>query len=180
MRKEDCYLLGRIVRRHGLAGNVILKLDTDKPEDYKKLESVFVDVNGLLVPFFIDKRSWSRSDSMIVGFKNTTEAQIDQLLGKEVFLPLSSLPPLTGTQFYYHEVIGFSVLGTDGSNYGIIESVNDQTAQHYFILDRSGKQVIVPIVRDWINEVDRAGKTITMDLPEGLLDVYLSSSERDE
>jgi 16S rRNA processing protein RimM len=53
MRKEDCYLLGKITRRHGLAGNVILKLDTDQPELYNKLESIFVEINGLLVPFLL-------------------------------------------------------------------------------------------------------------------------------
>jgi 16S rRNA processing protein RimM len=51
MKKEDCYFLGTITRTHGLQGNVILKLDTDQPEMYNKLESIFVEVNGLLVPF---------------------------------------------------------------------------------------------------------------------------------
>ena len=55
MQKEDCYFLGRIIRKHGLSGNLILKLDTDQPEIYKKLESIFVEINGLLVPFFIEK-----------------------------------------------------------------------------------------------------------------------------
>ena len=58
MRKEDCYFLGRITRKHGLSGNVILKLDTDQPDFYKKLESIFVEINGLLVPFFIEKVIW--------------------------------------------------------------------------------------------------------------------------
>ena len=55
MQKEDCYFLGKITRKHGLSGNLILKLDTDQPEIYKKLESIFVEINGLLVPFFIEK-----------------------------------------------------------------------------------------------------------------------------
>ena len=58
MRKEDCYLLGKITRKHGLSGNIILKLDTDQPEFYKNLESIFVEINGLLVPFFIEKIIW--------------------------------------------------------------------------------------------------------------------------
>ena len=53
MKKEDCYFLGTITRTHGLQGNVVLKLDTDQPEMYNKLESIFVEVNGLLVPFFV-------------------------------------------------------------------------------------------------------------------------------
>ena len=51
MKKEDCYFLGKITRKHGLKGNVIIKLDTDQPELYHKLEGIFVEVNGLLVPF---------------------------------------------------------------------------------------------------------------------------------
>ncbi|PZU12614.1 MAG: 16S rRNA processing protein RimM, partial [Chryseobacterium sp.] len=104
MRKEDCYLLGKITRRHGLAGNVILKLDTDQPELYNKLESIFVEINGLLVPFFIAKSSWSKLDALNIAFKNSTEALVDQSLGKNVYLPLTSLPKLSGKQFYYHEI----------------------------------------------------------------------------
>ena len=50
MNKKDCYFLGKITRKHGLKGNVIIKLDTDQPELYNKLEGIFVEVNGLLVP----------------------------------------------------------------------------------------------------------------------------------
>ncbi len=55
MRKEDCYFLGVITRRHGLSGNVILKMDTDQPEFYSKMESMFIEINGLLVPFLLKK-----------------------------------------------------------------------------------------------------------------------------
>lgn len=180
MKKEDCYFLGTITRRHGLQGNVFLKLDTDQPEMYNKLDSVFVEINGLLVPFFISKQSWSKNDTLIISFKNTTDALVDQSLGKSVYLPLSTLPALTGKKFYYHEVIGFEIREDDGKTCGIIQSVNDQTAQHYFILDLAGKEVIIPIIRDWILEVNREQKFITMSLPEGLMDVFLVPSKKDE
>ncbi|WP_419870063.1 ribosome maturation factor RimM [Chryseobacterium sp. CT-SW4] len=180
MRKEDCYLLGKITRRHGLSGNVILKLDTDQPELYNKLESIFVEINGLLVPFFIEKTSWSKSDALNISFKNSTEALVDQSLGKNVYLPLSTLPPLSGKQFYYHEVIGFSILDAENNHCGIIRSVNDQTAQNYFILDLEGKEIVVPIIKDWILELNRDEKFIKMQLPDGLMDVFLVPSKKDE
>lgn len=173
MRKEDCYFLGKITRKHGLLGNLILKLDTDQPELYKKLESIFVEINGLLVPFFIEKVVWSRQDSLNILFKNTSEALVEQVLGKNVFLPLSTLPPLTGKKFYYHEVIGFEIIEADGKTCGEIVSVNDQTAQHYFILNLAQKEVVIPIIKDWILEVNRDEKFIKMQLPEGLMDVFL-------
>ena len=174
MQKEDCYFLGRIIRKHGLSGNLILKLDTDQPEIYKKLESIFVEINGLLVPFFIEKIIWSKQDSLNILFKNSSEALVEQLIGKNVFLPLSTLPKLSGNQFYYHEVIGFEVLEKDGKTCGNIVSVNDQTAQHYFILDLAQKEIIIPIVKEWILEVNRDEKFIKMELPEGLMDVFLN------
>lgn len=180
MRKEDCYFLGKITRRHGLAGNVIIKLDTDQPELYNKLESIFVEINGLLVPFFIERSSWSKLDALNVAFKNSSEALVDQSLGKDVYLPLSSLPKLTGNQFYYHEVVGFEILDAEGNNCGVIRSVNDQTAQNYFVTNLDGKEVVVPIIKDWILEVDREERIIKMQLPEGLIDVFLVPSKKDE
>ncbi|RKT01292.1 ribosome maturation factor RimM [Chryseobacterium defluvii] len=180
MRKEDCYFLGKITRRHGLSGNVILKLDTDQPELYNKLESIFVEINGLLVPFFIEKLSWSKSDALNISFKNSSEAMVDQALGKSVYLPLATLPKLSGKQFYYHEVIGFNVLDEQNTICGEIESVNDQTAQHYFLLRLNGKEIVVPIIKDWILEVNREEKFIKMQLPEGLMDVFLVPSKKDE
>lgn len=180
MRKEDCYFLGKITRRHGLSGNVILKLDTDQPEHYNKLESIFVEINGLLVPFFIEKSSWSKSDALNISFKNSSEALVDQSLGKSVYLPLATLPKLSGKQFYYHEVIGFNIFDENNNDCGVIRSVNDQTVQNYFILGLDGKEIVIPIIKDWVLEVNREERFIKMQLPEGLLDVFLVPSKKDE
>ena len=180
MKKEDCYFLGKITRTHGLQGNVVLKLDTDQPEMYNKLDSIFVEVNGLLVPFFVEKQQWQKSDTKIMTFKNSSEALVEQSVGKNVFLPLSTLPPLSGKKFYYHEVIGYEIREEDGKSCGIIESINDQTAQNYFILNLAGKQIIIPLIKDWILEVNREEKFIKMVLPDGLMDVFLVETKKDE
>jgi 16S rRNA processing protein RimM len=180
MRKEDCYFLGKITRRHGLAGNVILKLDTDQPELYNKLESIFVEINGLLVPFFIEKSSWSKSDALNIAFKNSSEAMVDQVLGKSVYLPLATLPKLSGKQFYYHEIIGYNIFDENDNDCGVIRSVNDQTAQNYFILGFEGREIVIPLIKDWILEVNREERFIKMQLPEGLMDVFLVPSKKDE
>ena len=180
MKKEDCYFLGKITRRHGLQGNVFLKLDTDQPEMYNKLDSIFIEINGLLVPFFVAKQSWSKGDTLIISYKNSTEALVDQTIGRDVFMPLSTLPKLTGNKFYYHEVIGFEIREEDGKTCGNIVSINDQTAHHYFILDLAGNEIIIPIIKDWILELNREEKYLKMQLPEGLMDVFLVPSKKDE
>ena len=54
MREEDCYQLGEVIKTHGLKGEVSVLLDVDFPEEYSELESVFLQMEGNLVPFFID------------------------------------------------------------------------------------------------------------------------------
>lgn len=175
MRKEDCYFLGKITRKHGLSGNVVLKLDTDQPEFYNKMESMFVEINGLLVPFFIEKQQWSKRDAKIILFKNVNETVVEQLIGKNVFMPLSSLPQLTGNQFYYHEVIAFQIVDAKGRFCGIIKEINDQTAQHYFILNLNDREVIIPVIKDWIVSVERKNQIIQMELPEGLIEIFMEN-----
>lgn len=180
MKKEDCYLLGKITRKHGLDGKVVLKLDTDQPEFYNKLEGIFIEINGLLVPFFVDKQQWSKADTKLISFKNSTEAMVEQSINKNVYLPLSTLPKLTGKSFYYHEVIGYQLKDENSISFGTIQYVNDQTAQHFFITDLEGKEVVVPIIKDWILEINRDEKVITMQLPEGLLEVFTTKAIKDE
>jgi 16S rRNA processing protein RimM len=102
------------------------------------------------------------------------------VVGKDVYLPLSTLPVLTGNKFYYHEVVGFEIREEDGKSCGIIESINDQTGQHYFLLNLADKQIVIPIIKDWILELNREEKFLRMSLPEGLMDVFLIPSKKDE
>jgi len=172
VHKEECYLLGKIIRKHGLSGDVILKMDTDQPELYTKMESMFIEIDGLLVPYFISKIFPYKGNSIILSLKNSDETLVNKIIGKLVYQPLSSLPKLSGNNFYYHEISGFEIVDTFGISYGLICRVNDQTPQHYFVLSLNEKEVIVPIVKEWILEVDRNRKTIKMQLPEGLLDIF--------
>ena len=70
MRKEDCFYLGKIVTKYSFKGEVVIKLDTDEPELYKNMESVYVDFGNNLVPFFIDKSSLHKCNQLRVQFED--------------------------------------------------------------------------------------------------------------
>jgi len=172
VHKEEYYLLGKIIRKHGLSGDVVLKMDTDQPELYTKMESMFIEIDGLLVPYFIGRIFPYKRDSLILSIKNSDDILVNKIIGKSVYQPLSSLPKLSGKNFYYHEILGFEIKDLLDTSYGLICRVNDQTPQHYFVLTLDEKEVIIPIVKEWILNVDRTEKIIKMQLPEGLLDIF--------
>ncbi|WP_106790681.1 ribosome maturation factor RimM [Aquimarina sp. Aq78] len=174
MKKEECFYLGKIVSKFSFKGEVLVKLDTDEPESYTKMESVFVHYNNNLVPFFIEKCSLHKSDLLRIKFEDVdSEADADDLMKTELYLPLTLLPKLEGTQFYYHEIIGFTIIDSVFGEVGIIKAINDTTAQALFEIDRNGTEILIPMNDEFIDKIDRESKTITVHTPEGLIDLYL-------
>lgn len=174
MRKEDCFYLGNIVKKHSFRGEVVIKLDTDEPELYKNMESVFVDLGNNLVPFFIEKSSLSKGVMLRVKFEDVdSEQDADAMMKAGIYLPLNLLPKLSGNKFYYHEVIGFKITDANFGEVGTIVHINDKAAQPLFEIDRDGLEIFIPMIDDFIKKIDRKNKIIQVETPEGLIDLYL-------
>lgn len=174
MNINACFELGYIIKKHGLQGEVSIFLDTDEPENYSELESVFVEIEQKLVPFFIESLS-IRGEKALVKFEEVDDAErAEELKGSKIFLPLENLPPLEGKSFYFHEVINFTVTDKSFGLIGTITDIYDVSAQQLFSIDHKGKEVLVPVNDDIIEQVDRDKKMIYVDLPEGLVDIFLT------
>lgn len=174
MKKKDCFYLGKIVKKYSFKGELLAKLDTDEPELYDDLDSILIDVRGKLLPFFIENCQLHKSDLLRLKLEDVdTEADADALLKSELYLPLSVLPKLEGDKFYFHEVIGFKVKDENFGEVGVIEGVNDTTAQALFEIDHNGKQVLIPLNDHFIQKLDRQNKVLHISVPEGLIELYL-------
>jgi 16S rRNA processing protein RimM len=174
MTKEECFYLGKIVSKFSFRGEVLAKLDTDEPELYTEMESVFVEFNKNLVPFFLERAQLHKSTLLRIKFEDVEEeADADDLIGSELYLPLTSLPKLDDDKFYFHEIIGFNVIDESFGHVGVIKSINDQTSQTILIIDRDGKDVLVPLNDDFVTKVDKVNKTMRLNTPDGLIAMYL-------
>ncbi|MBV1923616.1 MAG: ribosome maturation factor RimM [Flavobacteriaceae bacterium] len=174
MQKEDCFFLGKIVKKYSFKGELLVKLDTDDPEIYTEMESVFVEKNKNLIPFFVERSSLHKSTLLRVKFEDIDDDEgADYLLKCDLYLPLDFLPKLTGNKFYFHEIIGYQVEDSNFGKVGTITGVNDSTAQALFEIDRDGKEILIPLIDDFIKNVDKEKKIMHLEAPEGLIEMYL-------
>lgn len=174
MTKEDCFYLGRVAKTHGIKGEITIKLDVDDPSAYHDMKYFLLEINKVLTPFFVEKIV-SSSDKFFVTIQDirTVEAA-SALTGKEVFLPLEMLPKLSGKQFYYHEVKGFMVVDAEKGELGPIADVIEYPTQAIIQVFKDKKEILIPILDQVIQKVDRKAKKLYIKAPEGLIDMYLS------
>ena len=174
MDKKDCFYLGKITKKYSFKGEIILNLDTDEPNLYQNMLSVFIDLNGKIVPYFIERSSLHKKKSIRIKFEDiNSEEEASYLLNKEVYLPINLLPKLEGKKFYYHEITGYKVIDSNHGNIGLIVSVNDASSQSIFVIENMEKQILIPINDKIIERIDRENKTIYISAPNGLIELYL-------
>ncbi|MEP0368779.1 MAG: ribosome maturation factor RimM [Cyclobacteriaceae bacterium] len=175
---DDCYLLGHLVKTHGLRGELTAHFDVDFPAEYQELESVFVDQNGKLVPFFIETLS-IQGNKVLIAFDDVDDIDTaSQFVGSSLYLPLENLPPLPDGKYYFHQLIGLTLY--DGESVvGEVKELYDLPNNRLIGVDYNGAEVLIPLTDEIIDEVNLADKKITASLPEGLLEVF-TESDKDE
>ncbi len=172
MKKEKCFYIGKIIGKYSFKGELLVKTDSDDPEQYTELKSIFIELGNGLVPFIISNIQLHKSELIRIQFENVTnEMEADKLIKKDVYLPLNYLPKLKGKKFYYHEVIGFSILHNN-ENLGTVLRIHDQGLQALFeIKKNNGSISLIPIHDDFIINVDRQKKNISVEIPDGLIEL---------
>jgi 16S rRNA processing protein RimM len=165
---EGHFQLGRLTRKHGFKGNVVLKLDTDRPEAYVDLESFWLESSSGRIPFFIEDLKSLKRDEWVLKLEGVdTEADLLPLLGQLVWLPDSLLPRLEEHQFYYHELSGFSVVNEGLLEEGTVHDVLDRPGQPLLELHMGPEKrlVLVPCVDAFIVRVDREQRVLHLAAP---------------
>lgn len=180
MKKEECFHLGYISKTIGTDGELIFALDVDDTGRYRKLDAVFIELGGELVPFFIESLRIKNNFATVKleGIDSTDRAL--ELVKSQLWLPLSALPPLKGNRFYFHEVIGFTVMDEAHGNIGVIESVLDFPQQKIFQVKKDDKEILIPVLDHILKKVDRKNRVIEVKTPEGLVELYMGSTGSQE
>lgn len=173
MEHSDYFYLGYISKSIGTKGDVSFMLETDQPDAYAKLSMIFIDIKGSLIPYQIEKISIKGNKAQVHLQDIDSAEKSGSLTGCKLHLPMNFLPKLKGNSFYFHEVIGYTIEDKSHGMIGTITEISDHGPQAIFQIDHEGTEILIPITDDFVKKVDRKKKTILVETPEGLIDLYL-------
>jgi 16S rRNA processing protein RimM len=169
MKLEQCYKVGFIAKTHGLAGEVTISILPECP-DLTSIETIFLQKGGTLIPYFIKSIS-VKGDKAFLKLDDVNNIdQAAELKGLSLYLPKAERPKLARGEFYNDEVIGFEVLEGE-EPLGHITEIMEAGPNRFLVMDHKGKEVLIPINGPFIKSVNKTKKKITVELPEGFLDI---------
>jgi 16S rRNA processing protein RimM len=169
MTREDCILLGTIAKTHGVRGELIIRTANNSFDLKQDWESLFLQIEGILVPFFISTLRPFKSDEWVVKFdwyEDKTKA--DKLCGLPVWIQNDLMDPVE-EEVFLDELIGYDFSDETSGKTGQISDFVDIPNNPNFEVEIDGKKNLVPARDEFIIEVNTKKKTILFELPEGLI-----------
>ena len=165
--------IGLIQRTHGVNGEFQVTWNSNFYLEEQNLESVFIEIEGIPVPFFISSIRPKGEDKALIKLED-----IDDVICAEEFVGLKMLLPSdqieTDDELLMSDLIGYSIVSTEKQLIGKIVDYQEYQSNSVFTVNhQSGKEIILPAVNDLIIEVDTESKTVLMEIPDGLIDLYL-------
>ena len=168
IRQEEVFKIGKLGKTHGVKGEVSFMFDDDV-FDRVDADYLVLDIEGILVPFFIEEYRFRSDSTALMKFDGIdTQERARELTGCDVYFP-RSLADSDDTPPTLAMLRGFTITdATTGTTVGTIESIDDSTINILFCLDDG---CLLPANDELITDIDTVNHTITMNIPDGILDI---------
>lgn len=164
------------MKPHGLKGQVTIALDAEAPDDLGSADTLYLDIKGKLLPYFIETISLKGSKAFLKleGVNTPEEAQL--IARCAIYLPKSSRPKSGRGEFYEDEIVGFEVADKHLGALGKITGVVHAGANRLLSVKEGSREVLIPLNGPFIDSVNKSKRRISVTLPEGFLDINSESS----
>jgi 16S rRNA processing protein RimM len=164
-------LIGRITKIHSYDGSVTVRLEKAFIENIPEMESVFLEIEGRLVPFFISRYDYSGAEILKLTFEDYDSSEkIREFQGVRVFLTTTgNIKSLSQDN---NDVTGYKIILEDKTIIGTIKEIIHNPGQSLLsVLSVNGKEILIPFHEDFISGIDPIQKLLIMSLPEGLIEI---------
>lgn len=169
IKEQEVYKIGVIGKAHGVKGELSIQIDDDV-FDRVDAEYLVLKLDGIFVPFFMEEYRFKSDSVALVKFEGVdTQERARELTGVEVYFPRELAEQDEEAELSYAALVGYTLIDNNSGNpVGTIAYVDEQTINIMFELE-DGR--LIPASEELIVDVDQKNRTITLDIPEGILDL---------
>ena len=168
---EDVYRIGLINKPHGVHGELLFTFDDDI-FDRMEADYIICMMDGILVPFFFESYRFRSDSTALIKLEGIdTEQQARRMTNVEVFFPKEHVEELEDNELIWSYFVGFLIKDVNEGEIGKVIDVDDSTINTLFVVDHNDTEVLIPAQEDFIVDLDREKRVITMQIPAGLLDL---------
>jgi 16S rRNA processing protein RimM len=167
---EDFRAIGKVVAAHGLQGTLKVDSWSDFDERFDALEWVFLQVEGREPARFkvVDVR-FSTRHVLLKLDGLTRREQAETFKDAELLVPESERWPLPPNRYYISELIGLEAIGLDETKLGSVTDVICSGAQDILVVDGPHGELLIPIVDEWVSDVNIAAGQVRIADWKGLI-----------
>ena len=171
MNKEEMLRVGIIANTHGIRGEVKVFPTTDDVNRFKKLKQVFLDTEKELIELQISSVKYFKN-LVILKFKDIDDInQIEKYKGKDLLITRENAVPLGENEYFIYDIIGAEIVEENGNEVGELKEVLTTGANDVYVVKTlEGKEILLPVIRDCVKEINVEEKKVIVHLMAGLID----------
>jgi 16S rRNA processing protein RimM len=173
MAGETYITVGKLGKPHGIRGAFRFSLHQALKSRKRMPQHFWLQAAGSTLPWFIEKIEWAGDTEGIIYFEGIDAPEKARAYsGRDLFLTeQDALQFLKKKDTGFSYLVGFTALQQSGETIGLVEDISDATGQTLLSVNNEGKEVIIPLVDDFVVGINRKKKEIVFDLPDGLLEL---------
>lgn len=172
IRQEDVYKIGVLGKPHGVKGEIQFRF-TDDVFDQCDSDYLILDMEGILVPFFMEEYRFRSDEVALMKFCDIdSEQRAREFTGIEVYFP-RAIAEENKEDLSWAQIIGFTLLDSKTQKVvGEIMSVDETTINLLFdVKTQNDEEILIPANEELITNVDAEQRNIEVDIPNGLLEL---------
>lgn len=161
---------GKILKPHGLKGELKVLPYSGESENFKQFKSIFISINNNEPKEFSISGKKFQKNLIIVKIQEIDRIEDAELLrGKEVYIDKEELPSTEEDEYYWFELIGLNAYNQDNKLLGKVESIIDSSAQPILVIKNNSEEYMVPLIDKFVKEVDLDNSKIVIEPIDGLI-----------
>lgn len=169
-RPELRYLaIGRIVRAHGIHGELSMVVLTEFPERFETTKQVYLGNEFEATAYELKSYRWHKQNILLTLTGITDRTQAEALIGQFVQVPVEEAVPLPEGSYYLYQLIGLQVITTENENLGVVKHILETGANDVYVVENEAQEILLPAIPEVIKSVNLKEGRIVVHLLEGLI-----------